>query len=341
MAKFATISPTHIEGKKEYAWEKFRDGDYIAIGWMHTDLTGKSKEEIEEIVRAERYDNETSAVRSFERFMTLSPGDYVAVNNVNNGLFGVGVVKSDYTFKKYRHDSGAEKKDECYSHFRDVEWRQTSYVYRRDIVESSETSWEPYGTISSVHDEVPLYIRRLLGEDTASSGAQQESKIITPEYLGDVVEVITQLRNEEEHKERAHESLVEDFFCAIGYRKHKDIKFRRGRVDVNVTLDKKVALIVEVKPFWNMNLQTSIDAIKQAYGYAHEQGVRFVAVTNGDNYLFFDRLKGLDYESNLVGSFQLTRLDEDGLSVIERLKRERLTRPDVSETFKHIAKSFE
>ncbi len=34
MPKFTTISPTHIPGKKEYAWERFREGHYVAIGWL-------------------------------------------------------------------------------------------------------------------------------------------------------------------------------------------------------------------------------------------------------------------------------------------------------------------
>lgn len=32
MAKFLTVSPTHIPGKKPYAWQNFLKGNYVAIG---------------------------------------------------------------------------------------------------------------------------------------------------------------------------------------------------------------------------------------------------------------------------------------------------------------------
>ena len=76
MPKFTTISPTHIPGMKEYAWERFRDGKYVAIGWLEeNDLTGKSIEEIVALIREQQYTNEASAISSFERFLSLDDGD--------------------------------------------------------------------------------------------------------------------------------------------------------------------------------------------------------------------------------------------------------------------------
>lgn len=47
MPKFTTISPTHIEGKKRYAWERCQEGGYVAIGWLQrTDLSGKTVDQI-------------------------------------------------------------------------------------------------------------------------------------------------------------------------------------------------------------------------------------------------------------------------------------------------------
>ena len=34
MPKFTTISPTSVPGHKPHAWERFRDGRYVAIGWL-------------------------------------------------------------------------------------------------------------------------------------------------------------------------------------------------------------------------------------------------------------------------------------------------------------------
>jgi predicted Mrr-cat superfamily restriction endonuclease len=126
MAQFTTISPTHVAGKKEYAWQNFLKGRYVAIGWLEdTDLTGKSIGEIEgllEDVYPDRPDRVAHATHVFEKFLTLERGDYVAVPNVAWGLFGVGMVTSDYKFKENVHDIGCDDKSEFYSHYRDVDW---------------------------------------------------------------------------------------------------------------------------------------------------------------------------------------------------------------------------
>ena len=80
-AQFLTISPTHIEKKKREAWSSCLARNCIAIGWMQTDLTGKSLSEVERIIRLNNLENQTSALLSFQRFLSLKIGDYVAVNN--------------------------------------------------------------------------------------------------------------------------------------------------------------------------------------------------------------------------------------------------------------------
>ena len=51
MPKFTTITPTGEKGQKPAAWERFRDGHYVAIGWLNeTDLTGKSLKEITKLI---------------------------------------------------------------------------------------------------------------------------------------------------------------------------------------------------------------------------------------------------------------------------------------------------
>ncbi len=162
--KFTTISPTHVEGKKKSAWERFREGGYVAIGWLiDTDLTGKSINEITELIRRKGYDNEASAIDSFERFMSLEPGDYVAVNNTNDGLFGVGIIESGYKFDLRKHDNGDVDVGRFYPHYRDVTWVKTEYMPRASLVSAGETSWMPFGTVGKVSIGLPPYIARLLG----------------------------------------------------------------------------------------------------------------------------------------------------------------------------------
>ncbi|MCH9019465.1 MAG: type I restriction enzyme HsdR N-terminal domain-containing protein [Proteobacteria bacterium] len=339
MPKFVTISPTHIPGRKQYAWEKFRDGGYIAIGWMHDDLTGMSMDEIEDAIRSHEFPNEQSALDSFRKFLALSDGDYVAVNNANAGLFGVGIVKSGYKHKNQLHDTGTEDHNEWYSHLREVEWRHTSYAPRRNLVEPGETGWQPYGTVGTLQNDVPLYIRRLLGEPSVRSPIDRV-EYVRPDWLEEVIRSVELLQKDPEHKERANESLVEDFLSSLGYAKHRDIRYRQGRVDVTVFADGKPAIVVEVKRDWNLSTYNAQGAIQQAYNYAYERGVRFVVVTNGDNYMFFDRLKGLSYETNLFGEFCLTALQEEDLHVIDRLRPDRIAKIDVKELLQHLSEAF-
>jgi len=337
MPRFMTISPTHVPGKKEYAWNNFRSGGYVAIGWLpDVDLTGKSIDEVISIIRADEYANEASAIDSFTKLLSLSVGDYVAVNNTNHGLFGIGIVTSGYRFQQSKHDTGADVQEEHYSHFREIEWKYTDYVSRKDILSPGETAWRPYGTVGGLQNEVPPYVRRLLGP----MEPRPRPPTVVPDYLRSVVRAVERLKADPGHQERAHESLVEDFFCAIGYEKHTDIKYRQGRVDISIWDGKTPLVIVEVKRDWNLSLYTSPAVVHQAYIYALDQGTRYVVVTNGDYYVVFDRLKGLSHSSNVIGEFRLTALEEEDLSVIERLKREILIKPNLEELFKHLSESF-
>lgn len=143
MPKFLTVSPTHIPGKKPYAWQNFLRGGYAAIGWLpDVNLTGKTIETVIELIRAEQYDNEAAAIRSFEKFLALRPSDYIGVNNTNDGLFGIGEVRSNYKYEKGKHDTGASDPrdlEEFYSHYVDVHWVVTSYTRRKAILTEGET----------------------------------------------------------------------------------------------------------------------------------------------------------------------------------------------------------
>jgi len=175
MPQFVVISTTHVPGKKAEAWERFREGGYVAIGWVHEDLTGKPWEEVESIIRSYirsyKYEKKrekkdmAEAIHAFKVFRDLQPGDYVAAKNVGHGLFGIGVVTSTQRFEHHKHDSGTPNEDEWYSQFLRVEWKRTAYAERNHIVHDGEKSWEPYGAAGKLLDEVPAYIRRALGEE--------------------------------------------------------------------------------------------------------------------------------------------------------------------------------
>ena len=96
MPKLAIISPTHIPGKKKEAWDNFKEGRYIAIvSRIKEDLSDRSMNEVLKMVRdMPRYSGRQLAKRlkEYQAFFSLNKGDYVAVNNTNDGLFGIGVI---------------------------------------------------------------------------------------------------------------------------------------------------------------------------------------------------------------------------------------------------------
>ena len=345
MPQFTTISPTSIPGKKEYAWRKFLQGGYVAIGWLsHRDLTGKSLDEIEKLLE-ERYPDKPEEVsrakRAFHRFLTLQNGDYVAVPNVNFGLFGVGIVKSGYKFKEKMHEIGSEDQSRFYSHYRQVEWVVRDYHEKSDILMEGEKAWQPFGTVGKVQAQLPAYIARLVGI-TAQPASRRSPKGpgLQPEFLKPLIQRIDVLRKDGAHQERDHESLVEDFFVSIGYGRQTDVKFRRGRIDLTISSEGLQLAIVEAKRTWDLDFENAVEHIKQAYQYAHESGVRHVIVTNGDDYILFDRLKGLSWESNLLGVWKLTALREEDLKIIDRVRPERLSKPDLGELFQNLSEAF-
>ncbi len=205
MPKFITITPTGEPGQKEPAWERFRDGRYVAIGWLNdTDLTGKSLQEISKLVHDYEPEYEEQAVMELRRFIfEVKPGDYVGVNNVSDGLFGVGVIQSDYKFQLRKHDPGDADPDnpgEFFSHYRDVKWIKTEYMRRTSLVCEGEPNWTPYRAVGKVFEELPPYIARLVG--IAPSTAALETGTVRPAEFKLVIEAIEVLRKEREHRER-------------------------------------------------------------------------------------------------------------------------------------------
>jgi len=339
MPKFATISPTHISGKKKFAWENFKNGNYVAIGSkLSVDLTGKTMEEVAHLIRSASSYNQKDydkRIREYEDFIfNLNIGDYVAVKNVNYGLFGIGIVTSEYYFKKFAHNTGSTNPHEFYCHFRDVKWLITSYMKREDIVRPEERAWAPYGIIN-VYSEVPGYIRRIIGRDKETSladgikkseGAKGVPPVIykRPSWLLNLIENIEKLMEDPEHKERAHESLVETFYELLGFVRYVEIKYRQGRIDISIEYNNKPLIVNEVKRNWSLSWRDR-RVLLQAYNYALETGAPFVVLTNGDYYAIFDRRKGYSYESQFVGDFKLTKLKPEDLEIIKKLKKENIS----------------
>ena len=120
-------------------------------------------DEIADLVRQAGYGNHEHVVSSFERFLSLEIGTFVAVNNTASGLFGIGIIESDYKFGLRKHDCGNTEAEEFYPHFRDVRWISTTYVRRKSLFSKGEKGgWQPFGTVGKVYDELPPYVVSLV-----------------------------------------------------------------------------------------------------------------------------------------------------------------------------------
>lgn len=198
---------------------------------------------------------------------------------------------------------------------------------RRAKEEFVHSIMKEYGSIQS-------FLDTLLKEEYLDDGLRLKRPLlekpdknipiyVRPEWLFGLIKDIEILQNDYKHKERAHESLVESFYELLGFKKFTDIKHRQGRIDISVEIQGKTILVNEVKKVWNLSCIDK-STIIQAYNYSLESGARFVVVTNGDNYKIYDKDKGRSYESHLVGDFQLSRLRQEDLKLIDFLKKENI-----------------
>lgn len=112
-------------------------------------------------------------------------------------------------------------------------------------------------------------------------------------------------------------------------------------MDITIYDENKPILLFEVKRDWNISFENNLNEIHQAYRYSLENGIRFIVLTNGDYYALFDRLKGLSIESNLIGFFKLSKLQNEDLGLIERLKINSLFNSSIREIFLNLSEMFD
>jgi len=177
LPKFTTMASTHLSGNKPFTWEQMSgDKGYIAIGWLEQwNLSRRAWPEVERLIEEQSYasSNSVEARDCLRKFLfEIGVGDYVAVNNVQHGLFGIGRITSAYKYEPHKHDCGDGS--EYYPHYRDVEWLITEYIPAQDINFNGELRWEPRGTVGRIDGTVPQYIRTLLLSDGRSIGTDME-----------------------------------------------------------------------------------------------------------------------------------------------------------------------
>lgn len=126
------------------------------------------------------------------------------------------------------------------------------------------------------------------------------------------------------HSEREHESLVERFFEYLGYEYPTDIKYRVGHIDILINANSPNSMVVEVKRDWTLS-KSDADVVNQAYRYATNKGSRFVVITNGDYYAFYDRLRGLSITENFDFAIKVSELSNQQQQLLLKYRKTSLT----------------
>ena len=324
------------ERQDAYA-EAFLRYGVVAVGWHMDDISNMTGEEIEKQASMRKYRNPKVAKDTLLRFRDkINIGDPVIAYKSPNTIVAVGRITSDY-FYDNKDDLGSSD-GLHFCHKRKVNWREKPRMFDRiflpedfrnvvSIPGTFKTLQYDFSKIEKTLDNVPetteSNIIRIRSNKSVIIESLPES-FEKPDWLINLIDDIEILQKDKEHKERAHESLVEKFYELLGYARFIDIKHRQGRIDISIEHQGKIILVNEVKKDWNLSYKDKA-VIIQAYNYSLESGARFVIVTNGDYYAIFDKDKGRSYESHFVGDFQLSKLKKDSLKLIDFLKKDYTT----------------
>ena len=111
-------------GKYAILIEEFKQKNLVAIGWNLGDLTGKTKNEIKELVNQKysqnnRNQNAIIAAQEFKFLSEIKIGDYVLSYDPSTRNYLLGKITSDY---KYSDILTKDFEDDDYSDVREVKW---------------------------------------------------------------------------------------------------------------------------------------------------------------------------------------------------------------------------
>lgn len=153
-------------GEEAFLINDFKDSNIVAIGWEIGDLSGKSSDEIKQIMQL-KYSNSNNRslgnnIAQVTKFvLDFQIGDYVISYNPNNRKYLIGRIISDYYFsdeiaKKYGFSNS-------YCHFRDVEW--LGETNRDDLSLNSFNSLNSFITVFNIKDSVKNELLTKLNND--------------------------------------------------------------------------------------------------------------------------------------------------------------------------------
>ena len=184
-------------GEEAFLINDFKDLNIVAIGWETGDLSGKSFDEIKQIMKDKYSDANNRSlginIGQVTKFvLDFQIGDYVISSNPNSRKYLVGKVISDY----YYSDKLAKKYDfsDAYCHFRDVEWLgETNWD---DLSSNSLNSLNSVITVFNIKDSAKNEVLIKLNNDKIEwTDFYMEFADKLSEYKSDRPTLISKIQN--------------------------------------------------------------------------------------------------------------------------------------------------
>ena len=79
-------------------------------------------------------------------------------------------------------------------------------------------------------------------------------------------------------------------------------------------------MVVEVKRNWDLSKKDK-EVIDQAFRYATNHESRFVIISKGDYYAFYDRLRGLSIDDNFDFDLRLSAISARDIQLLKKYRK--------------------
>ena len=150
-------------GENAFLIDDFKDLNIVAIGWSFGDLTGKSLDEIKQMIKDKGGGNNKSignqAGQIYKFVNDLKIGDYVLSQNQKENKYLIGKITSDYYFSDVLDD---KFEDNSYCNIRDVKW--LGEVSRDSLNNKTKKNLNAIITIFSINDDAQENILKVFNQ---------------------------------------------------------------------------------------------------------------------------------------------------------------------------------
>ena len=156
-------------GYESFLIDDFLENNLVAIGWDVGDLTGKSREDIKNLIRKkiknkERSNNASSQVNRF--IFDINIGDYVISHNYGDRTYYLGKIISDYEYSD--KITKVDKYGDHYRDVRNVEW--LAEIPKNKLKKSTQGTLNTSTTVFHIKENAKNDILNIYQETYSANG---------------------------------------------------------------------------------------------------------------------------------------------------------------------------